>query len=139
MKGSWLTALALLPLGSCIASSVVAPQDRGREVGREDQVWSQASAQSLSGVYVSTRLSGSLANSVRKIIYLFQEDGHYTGAALVETSPPHFEVITGEWRMQGSQISLDGADPAQLEVAADRSLRITGESGQVVLRRELNQ
>jgi hypothetical protein len=134
-----LLGLVLAALSSCIASSVVESQDRARELNLPDQEWLPGSAENLDGVFVSTQITGALAASVRKVVYLFQQSGNYTGAALVESSPPRFEVIAGEWQMQNGQLLLDGAEPAQLQVAEDGSLRITGETGQVVLRRELNQ
>ena len=131
-------ALALTAV-ACISPSVVDPTDRARASDPADQVWRAAKTSDLPGVYVSTNLTGSLANVLRKVVYLFEADGTYTGAALVDGVPAHFEAITGIWEMDGAEITLDAAAAAQVEVSDDRSLRITGEQGQVILRRELDQ
>ena len=134
-----LTLALVFPAIACIAPSVVDPADRARVVDLLDQEWEAATADDMPGVYVSAQLTGAVANVLLKVVYLFEADGNYTGAALVDTAPPHFEVISGSWRMEGGQLTLDAADPAAVEVAGDRSLRITGAEGQVVLRREINQ
>jgi len=134
-----LTSALALCVSACIAPSVVDPADRARLVDPADRTWAAAGTDDVPGVYVSTHLTGAVSNVLLKVVYLFEADGNYTGAALVDTAPPHFEVISGAWRMVGEKLVLDAADPAGVEIADDRSLRITGDQGQVVLRRELSQ
>jgi hypothetical protein len=133
------TLLVALCANACIAPNVLDPMDRGRTSAPEDQVWRAASAGDLPGMYVSSRLSGSLASVLLKVLYRFDAEGNYSGAALIDGSPPHFEVLTGSWSMNGSELTLDAAPPAQVQVSDSGSLRIGGKQGEVVLRRELDQ
>lgn len=136
-----LALALLLPLlaGACIAPSVVDPADRARSSAAAERTWRAASAEDLPGIYISSNLTGALSNVLLKVIYRFDASGNYSGAALLNDATPHFEVMTGTWNMNASELTLDAAPPAQVEVSDDHSIRITGEQGQVVLRRELNQ
>lgn len=128
-------ALALLPLLGC-ASSVVAPGERGVRLADEELVWRPAAAEDVPGTYVSTELTGPLAASLEKLVYLFLSDGTYTGAALLRDEPPHFEVISGTWLVSDGSLRLDDGPPGRVEAAEDGSLRLGGDEGIVVLRRE---
>lgn len=137
----WKAAFALfasfpLSMGACIAPSVLAPENRATVLDGEHVEWAAGDGSTVPGTYVSTEISGRLATVLRKVVYLFQEDGAYTGAALVDGDPPRFEVIGGRWRMEGDLLYLDDAPPAVLSAAPDGSLRLSGEEGSVVLRRE---
>ena len=131
-------ALVLLA-SSCIAPSVMEPAQRGQHLVATDLEWSVAAQADLPGTYVSTELSGPLAAVLRKVVYLFESGGTYTGAGLVDDDPPHFEVMTGRWTLDAGSLVLDGGPPASIEVAQDGSLRLSGEEGSVVLRRERDQ
>lgn len=131
-------ALLMLPvlLCACIAPSVVDPVDRAIDLSATDVAWSPATRADLPGTYVSAALTGPLAASVRKLVYLFQADGHYTGAALFDAAPPRFEVVSGTWELTASGLSLDGGPAGVTEVAPDGSLRLSSAEGSVVLHRE---
>jgi len=127
--------LTLVGASGCIAPSVLDRENRAIEVTSAEIVWAPATAADLPGFYVSAELSGALAASVRGLVYRFFEDGSFTGAALLDGDPPHFEVLTGTWELADG-LRLDGAPPALLEVAPGGSLRLSGDEGVVVLRRE---
>jgi hypothetical protein len=69
-------------------------------------------------------------------VYRFGADGSYTGAALLDDAPPRFEVLSGTWRVEGGALVLDDGPAATLEVAPEGSLRLAGDEGRVVLRRQ---
>lgn len=140
MRLGWLAVCAIaLPTGACIAPSVVAKEDRGATLDAADCAWRPGTESDLPGTYVSTELSGPLAASLRKIVYLFEPEGTYTGAGLIDDAPPRFEVIDGRWSMEDDGLHLDGGAPATVEVAEDGSLRLSGAEGRVVLRREIDR
>ena len=130
---------ALLACASCIAPSVLEADQRALELSDPNVAWRPASVDDLPGTYISTEVSGQLAASLRKLVYLFQAEGTYTGAALIDGDPPRFQTISGTWTMTEGSLSLDGGPPAHVEVAPDGSLRLSGEEGSVVLRREREQ
>ena len=134
-----IAAMSLLSLAACIAPSVVDPLDRARADTTEEQVWHPANGEDIPGTYVSVKFTGPLSSALRKVIYFFEPNGQYSAAALLEGTPPHFEVIAGQWHVQGNALTLDTAAPAQLEVSEHHYLRFTGDEGQVVLRREIDQ
>jgi hypothetical protein len=131
-----LILCAALALGACIAPSVVDPADRAVDLNSAELVWQAAMPSDVPGTYVSTELSGPLAAALRMLVYLFEADGHYTGAALFDDAPPHFEVLTGMWELTAAGLVLDGGPPGRIEVAPDGSLRLSSDEGRVVLRRE---
>jgi len=133
---SLLLAAFAMFTGSCIAPSVLAPENRATVLDGEHVEWAAGDGSSVPGTYVSTEISGRLATVLRKVVYLFEADGAYTGAALVDDDPPRFEVIGGRWRVEDDLLYLDDAPPAVLSAAPDGSLRLSGEEGTVVLRRE---
>ncbi len=133
------TTLAALLLGGCIAPSVVRHEDRAVLLDAALLEWRVGTAQDLPGMFVSTELTGPLATSLRKVVYLFASGGTYTAAGLVDDVPPHFEVTSGRWSIDAAGLSLDGAPAASFEVAEDGSLRLVGEEGGVVLRREIER
>jgi hypothetical protein len=131
-----LVAALLLACAGCIAPSVLAPEERALELSVAEVEWRAASADDVPGTYISTELNGPLAASLRKLVYLFQPAGTYTGAALIDDAPPRFESISGTWVLLEGRLCLDGGPPARIEVAPDGSLRLSGDEGSVVLRRE---
>lgn len=137
MRARYLLPVGLLCATSCIAPSVVDPQDRTLIVGYDDLEWSAATSAAIPGTYVSEHLSGSVAGVLLKLVYRFESSGSYTGAALIDGAPSHFEVLTGTWSCEGAQLQMDDSVPATVEVAANGWLRLSGEEGAVVLRREI--
>lgn len=135
LRTSAAMAFVLALSSSCIAPSVVDPEQRAIDLG-SDVEWSAASAADLDGTFISTELSGDLSYALRKLVYHFEPNGAYTGAALLDGAPPHFEVLSGSWRLDEQGLRLDEGPPATLEVAEDGSLRMSGDLGRVVLRRE---
>jgi len=128
----------LLALSSvaCISPSVVETGDRATKLTADQLEWNEPNELDVPGTYVSIEITGQLAAVLRKVVYLFEGDGTYTGAGLVDGAPPHFEVISGTWQLQGSELYLDDAPPASLQVAGDGTLRFSGAEGSVTLRRE---
>lgn len=120
----------------CIASSVVEPEQRAPNLADPNLEWGAAQPARFAGTYLSSELTGPLASSLRLLVYRFDAGGSYTGAALLDGDPPHFEVLTGTWRLDTEQLWLDDAPPASIEMAPDGSLRLSGAEGRVVLRRE---
>lgn len=134
-----LAALLSLGAGACIAPSVVAEADRGIDLGSADVAWRGGLADEVPGYYVSTWIEGPMAAVLRGVVYLFEADGSYAGAALLDGTPAHFEVVGGAWELTEVGLVLDGGPPAKFEVAEDGSIRMSGEEGSVVLRRQLER
>ncbi|QDV05886.1 hypothetical protein Poly30_13890 [Planctomycetes bacterium Poly30] len=125
-----LAAVGLLTsLGSCIAPSVLDESARVVETEVERE-WRPAVAEDLSGLYGSIDIKGPAAAALSKLFYSFEPSGSYTGAALFSETPPRFETLSGTWELEGSEVALDGNEPAVLE-AADGALRMTGAEGTV--------
>lgn len=131
-----LGPLMIAPSLAGCASSVVAREERGVRIAVEALEWRTTTAADVPGTYVSTELRGPLAASLRKLVYLFLPDGTYTGAALLDDGAPHFEVVTGTWAVEAGLLRLDGGPPGTLEAAEDGSLRLAGDEGVVLLRKE---
>lgn len=134
-------AAAVLACAGCLASSVVAPEDRAAFLGPADLPWAplDPAADRIDGLYASVAIEGEASLAVLKLFYHFAGDGAFTGAALLATDPPRFEVLSGRWSLEldelwGLRLGAD-APPARVEVAPDH-LRLTGDEGTVVLRNE---
>lgn len=134
----WSAGVLLVAAG-CIAPSVLPSEERSVAVASAELAWGPATVADVPGTYVSTEIEGELATVLRKVVYLFQADGAYTGAALVDDLPPRFEVISGTWSLEAGTLRLDGGPPAAAEVAEDGTLRLIGDEGLVVLRREVER
>ncbi len=128
----------LLACGACISPSVLEPADREVRLALAEVVFEPARLEDVPGRWVSVELSGPLAAVVEMIVYQVADDGTYTGAALVAHVPPRFEVVSGTWSFADGLVRLDDAPPATAEVAADL-LRLSGDDGVVVLRREVRR
>ena len=131
------TSLWLLCAASCIASNVVAPEERMVNEPLAQQVFVPAPTLQLDGLYESCDIQGDAAVSLRKIYYRFAVDGTYTAAALSEVAGKFsFQTIDGTWRNEAAGLVLDGGDPVTLERSGDY-LRLVAAGGLVVLvRRE---
>ena len=130
--------LLLLVLGSCMASNVVAPEERQVARSFERVNWEPATAAQLEGFFVARSIEGSLAESLAHINYLFEKDGRFTAAALLRGEDGlDYQVLSGTYHFEGQNIVLgEGGIPALLESGAGGFLRIKGSEGSVVLQRE---
>jgi hypothetical protein len=135
-SATWIALCAASLGAACAGSGTLARDSRAAVVEEQPVAWRAASAEDVPGVYVSSELSGPLAGYLRKLVYLFEADGSYAGAALVDASPPRFEVLAGTWAFLDGRLVLDGGPPAVLEVADGGALRLSGDEGVVVLERE---
>ena len=132
-----LACIAAL-FGGCIASNVVATEDRMVAPPVASLAWAPAPGLQLDGFYESVEITGDAAIALRRIYYLFRADGTYTAAALGETGTrAEFQTLSGTWVSDARGLSLDGAEPVLLE-GAEGHLRITAPNGAVVLRREVS-
>lgn len=131
-----LLLLGTAGLTGCYASNVVAPEDRDVRTREEQAQWKPAQAASIPGLYRSGTIEGESAASLLKLFYYFDEDGSYTAAALVGSSPPSFQVLSGQWKFTEGKLLLgEDASPATLEESEDM-LRLSTEEGKVVLYRD---
>ena len=129
----WLPLLAA-PWPGCIASNVVASEDRLVATPVAELQFAPAPGLPLQGLYESVEIRGDAALSLRKVYYLFAADGTYTAAALTEVDGvPSFQTLNGTWQTTAAGLSLDGRPPVLLE-QAPLHLRITAENGVLVLR-----
>lgn len=135
MKAAVHVLLLFGALPGCIASNVVAVKDRQVVVAAEDLPWQPATSVALDGLYESLEVRGDVATTLRKVYYVFQADGSYTGAALVEADGAfRFQTLVGTWRVVDGGLSLDEGPVVRLD-AAPEHLRITAANGVLVLRR----
>lgn len=119
----------------CIASNVVAHDDRMVAAAVADLQFTAATAGPAEGLYESVEITGDAAVSLRRVYYVFFADGTYTAAALTEADGRSaFQTLTGTWAFSTAGLSLDGAEPVRFETAPDH-LRITAPNGALVLRR----
>ena len=129
-----LVALTLSWSAAC-ASTILTPVERAALAGLPQHDWRPATASDIPGLYASEEISGSMAASLWKLYYHFDENGSYTGAALFAADPPRFEVLSGTWIFAAGRLALDGGEAA--ETKADiGALLLSGEAGTVVLQRE---
>tara|TARA_R110002072_G_scaffold4174_1_gene29373 strand:+ start:77480 stop:77923 length:444 start_codon:yes stop_codon:yes gene_type:complete len=136
LRGS--ASLLLLCSAGCIASNVVAPDERMVVEPLAERVFEPAPTRQLEGLFESCDIQGDAAVSLRKIYYLFSPDGTYTAAALAEVAGKFsFQTLDGIWQNDAAGLVLDGGDPVVLEQSGD-FLRLVAPGGLVVLvRKEL--
>ena len=106
LRGS--ASLLLLCSAGCIASNVVAPDERMVVEPLAERVFEPAPTRQLEGLFESCDIQGDAAVSLRKIYYLFSLDGTYTAAALAEVAGKFsFQTLDGIWQndaaMEGSR------------------------------------
>ncbi len=134
-----LAAGTLLALAGCIPSNVVARDDRIVGTRIADLAFAPAPELRLEGLFESVEIAGDAAVSLRKVYYLFEADGRYTAAALVEASDgPCFQTLAGTWRATAEGLVLDDGAPVPCETAVDH-VRLTTPDGVLVLRRGVLQ
>lgn len=135
MKTAVHVCLLFGALPGCIASNVVAAKDRQVAVAAEELPWQPATSAILDGLYESIEVCGDAATTLRKVYYVFQPDGSYTGAALVEADGAfRFQTLVGTWRVVDGGLSLDEGPVVRVDTAPEH-LRITAANGVLVLRR----
>ena len=128
--------VGLLSLTSCMASNVVAVEDRGVFTRADAAQWRAATAADVVGWWTSEEVRGPLAAGLRGIHYLLLDDGTYAAAALVDRGEgPEYDVLRGAWSFGDGALRLGGAQPAQVEIADPDLMRLSGEAGVLVLRR----
>jgi len=129
--------LAVVPLGTgCLASTVVAEDDRAVRTAEAEHAWRAASAADLVGLWRTRALTGAAAAAILDLSYWISADGRFSGAALFAGPPPTYQVLAGTWRFdeQGRLVLGDDAEPARAEVA-DGLLRLSGSEGSLTLER----
>lgn len=131
-------ALCHLLLAGCIASNVVAPEQRLVVTDIGELAFAPAPDLVLDGLYESVDVRGDAAQSLRKVYYLFAAKGSYTAAALTEAGGAFaFQTLDGTWQNGPEGLVLDGREPVLLEQASGH-LRLTASAGSLVMvRREL--
>lgn len=134
MRTLWI-GLAALGCG-CIPSNVVAPSDRAVRVDLVETQWRAGEASDLKGYWISRDLKGPVASAVLRLHYWFEEDGKFTGAALLAGTPPRFVVLDGAFSFDADGQLLLGEDvePARFE-ASSELLKLSGADGVVILQR----
>jgi hypothetical protein len=133
--GLLAAAPAALACAACLASSVIAPEDRAAFLSPQELPWQPYAGGPLTGLYASVEISGDLSLGLLKVYYHFTPDGTFTGAALLAGEPPAFQVLSGTWSLSADGLRLGEGAPAELEQAPDH-LRLSGAEGAVVLRLE---
>ena len=131
-----ITAIAMTCLlCSCIASNVVASQDREVALDPQRLVWRPAEAAAVPGLFESVQIAGAAAGSLWKVYYLFEVSGRYTAAALLAGKEGlSFKTVDGRWTLQDSNLILDAGEPAPLLTATDH-LRLGETTDFLILRR----
>jgi hypothetical protein len=138
-RDAWVAILAST-LTSCIASNVVAVEDRAvvRPVDAEEWGADPATVLVNGGLFESVQIEGEAAEHLIRIYYLFERTGRYTAAALSQGSTDGgatFQTLVGTWELRGQAVVLDGGDPIPLRAAAGNLLELRAPTGLVVLRR----
>jgi hypothetical protein len=130
-----LLATALLP--ACIAPSVLDANARlaATPALPAAEAWQPATAEALIGYWESVAIEGEAAGALRRVCYLFERDGGYTGAALIALDGvAKFQTLSGRWQFGDGGLDL-GDDERVVATVAPDHLRFTGDGGVVILRR----
>jgi hypothetical protein len=134
-----LALLTAIGAAGCIASNVVAPEQRFVVADTAELAFAPATPGALQGFYGSVDIRGDAATALRRIYYLFAADGTYTGAALADVGEhAQFQTLSGTWTLDERGLALDGGEPVPCAVAGEH-VRLTAPNGVVVLRREVLQ
>ncbi len=121
--------------GAFVAARALPKEDRDVLANPEDVSWAPAKREDVVGSFESESVSGEAAGALRRVYYVFSEDGSYTGAALVqEAKNPEFQVLSGTWALEGSSLRVGDAEPAKASASPGR-LRLEAPGGTVVLKR----
>ena len=126
---------ACMAVAACIQSNVVAPTERMVVESESVPTFVPATAADVVGFHESIDIQGDAAVSLRKVYYLFSDDGSYTGAALVDDGERRtFQTLTGTWKLAPEGLVLDDQPAAPCD-AAPGQLRLTAPTGVLRLRR----
>lgn len=129
-----LALVALSPAG-CIASNVVAPDQRLVAADPTKLAWVPADAAAVDGLFESIDVTGDAAITVRRIWYVFSAGGRYSGAALADIDGAlAFQTLSGSWSLVPAGLVLDDQPAVTCEMAPGH-LRLAAPNGTVVLRR----
>ncbi|MCA8943845.1 MAG: hypothetical protein KDB80_14880 [Planctomycetes bacterium] len=137
----WALASCLaFGFSGCIASNVVAREDRAVVTAADELQWSAEPVDTLDGLFESVDIRGEAAAQLWKIYYWFEQPSRYTAAALtVGPEGPAFQTLDGRWEIVDGGLLLDGGEPAALARAVDEAgvehVRIETPGGAVVMRR----
>lgn len=131
-----LPTLLLVLAPSCIASNVVAVDDRlvvGPQV--DDLEWHPGMEDDLAGLFESVQIHGDSAGALWKIYYHFSDRGGYSGAALVNSDDGlRFQVLSGHWRFSDGLLDLqDGSERLRVSVSGE-FLKLESSAGSVVFK-----
>ena len=131
------TALAVLAaplLAGCIASNVVAREDRATAPPRAELALEAGPPERLEGLWESVEIRGEAAAHLARILYLFEARGRYTAAALVlGPEGATFQTLEGTWSVRETRLVLDDAEPVELRHGQGHVL-IDAPTGSVLLR-----
>jgi len=118
----------------CIASNVIALEDRAVTTSTPDLEWQPAITDDIPGLYESTDIQGEASGGFWKIYYLFEEGGRYAAAALVPGDRGlEFQSVNGTWQLRDDGLVLDGGDPISV-TRARGFLQMESSGGLLVLR-----
>ena len=129
-----LGLLVTVPTG-CIASNVVAKEQRLVTTDSTQLPWVPATVATLDGLYESVDIRGDAAVSLRRIWYVFTVGGSYTGAALADADGQlAFQTLSGSWSLAPGGLVLDGQEAVPCD-AAEGHLRLSAPTGVVILKK----
>jgi hypothetical protein len=130
-----LAAGCALLASACIASSVVESSGRAVAPASVELDWRPARGEDLRGLFESVSIEGEAAASLWRVLYVFAEDGSYSGAALVlGAGNPEFQTLSGRWALVGDDLDLGDGQTVRASVAADH-LKLESAGGIAILRR----
>ena len=120
---------------ACSSSSVVESAGRAVAPTSGDLAWRPTVPEDLRGLFESISIEGDAAASLWKIYYVFDENGSYTGAALVlATDHPEFQTLSGTWTLDGPILDLGDGQSTRVSTAPGH-LMLESDGGVAILRR----
>ena len=130
-----LAPALLLAATACITPNVLDESARSVAPAPVAFAWQPARAENLRGLFESISIEGESAAALWKIYYHFGEDGTYTGAALIQDgAQPHFQTLSGAWKLGESGLDLGNDQIAKASAAPD-ALKLEVAGTTMILRR----
>lgn len=125
-----------LGLGACAGSTTIAAKDRAAPaVADAPLAWHPARRDDVLGLLASERVTGEAAATLRRVWYVFEADGSYSGAALVlDGGHSVFQTLAGRWSLEDGVLRLD-ATSARAAAEPGGRVRFDSDGGSVVLAR----